>query len=57
MTGRDAPKGRTKARCAACGRWANATSGVYLQLLYPTEHMCQGCGRRTLFCTCSRGVE
>lgn len=43
-------------RCTGCGDRALKPSGIYLELLYPLEFFCIGCGRRTAYCTCGRGL-
>lgn len=38
--------------CSWCGGSTSPMEGIYLEMLYPGQSWCDGCGHRTLLCTC-----
>lgn len=47
-----AVKDDQRASCVRCSGSSTLARGPYLELLYPAERFCEGCGRRERFCSC-----
>lgn len=43
---------RQRASCVRCSASSTPARGPYLELLFPAERFCEGCGRRERFCSC-----